>query len=269
MTIKEFSRLCGCHPQTLRYYDRIQLLKPVRTDPWSGYRFYEKEQALLFVKIKNLQKAGFTIEEIRELLKLDDPAICLAFDAKIREAENQLQQMRAIRRSYQTEMEQVQDKLRALQEEILQDMQLYDPAEEFGLDARQYAAITNGVNDFFADILTNGKPEAIAFEDAAQAGPEEAPQVDPLHDPAYTVFYEAHGWKHAREFWSSWPTLAGGTEYLLYFQVTDAKGANHTAFANTVLGLLLASDPQKKWNLSCRIVPSTDGQNHIWIMQRR
>ena len=61
MTIKEFARLCGCNPQTLRYYDHVNLLKPVKVDQWSGYRFYEEEQALAFVKIKNLQKAGFTI----------------------------------------------------------------------------------------------------------------------------------------------------------------------------------------------------------------
>lgn len=65
MTIKEFSKLCGCNPQTLRYYDRENLLKPVKVDEWSGYRFYEEEQAITFVKIKNLQKARFSIEEIR------------------------------------------------------------------------------------------------------------------------------------------------------------------------------------------------------------
>ena len=30
MTIKEFSRLCGCNPQTLRYYDHVDLLKRLR-----------------------------------------------------------------------------------------------------------------------------------------------------------------------------------------------------------------------------------------------
>ena len=58
MTIKEFARLCGCNPQTLRYYDHVELLKPVQVDPWSGYRYYEEEQALTFVKIRNLQKGG-------------------------------------------------------------------------------------------------------------------------------------------------------------------------------------------------------------------
>ena len=39
MTIKEFSRLCGCNPQTLRYYDHVDLLKPVKVDSWTGYRY--------------------------------------------------------------------------------------------------------------------------------------------------------------------------------------------------------------------------------------
>ena len=30
MTIKEFAGLCGCNPQTLRYYDSVGLLKPAR-----------------------------------------------------------------------------------------------------------------------------------------------------------------------------------------------------------------------------------------------
>lgn len=53
MTIKDFANLVECNPQTLRYYDREDLLKPVRVDQWSGYRYYEEEQALAFVKIKN------------------------------------------------------------------------------------------------------------------------------------------------------------------------------------------------------------------------
>ena len=54
ITIKEFASLCGCSAQTLRYYDRIDLLKPVKVDPWSAYRYYNKSQAVDFIKIKNL-----------------------------------------------------------------------------------------------------------------------------------------------------------------------------------------------------------------------
>ena len=58
MTIKIFAELCDCNPQTLRYYDSVGLLKPAEVDSWTGYRYYNEEQAVTFVKIRNLQKAG-------------------------------------------------------------------------------------------------------------------------------------------------------------------------------------------------------------------
>ena len=82
MTIKEFAKLCGCNPQTLRYYDRVGLLKPVRVDRYSGYRFYDEEQAVTFVKIKNLQSALFTIDEIKPLLDADSATVYKSFDEK-------------------------------------------------------------------------------------------------------------------------------------------------------------------------------------------
>ena len=70
ITIQGFARLCGCNTQTLRYYDRIGLLTPAKVDQWTGYRYYEEEQAMMFVKIKNLQQADFSIEEIKGLSAL-------------------------------------------------------------------------------------------------------------------------------------------------------------------------------------------------------
>ena len=85
ITIQGFARLCGCNAQTLRYYDRIGLLTPAKVDEWTGYRYYEEEQALLFVKIKNLQQADFSIEEIRMLLPGNDDLLAAAFERKIEE----------------------------------------------------------------------------------------------------------------------------------------------------------------------------------------
>ena len=82
MTIKEFAKLCGCNSQTLRYYDRIDLLKPVEVDQWSGYRFYDETQAIEFVKIKNLQAAGCTIEEIKKLMGKNDAEIYKALEER-------------------------------------------------------------------------------------------------------------------------------------------------------------------------------------------
>ena len=78
ITIQGFAKLCGCTTQTLRYYDRTGILKPARVDEWTGYRYYEEEQALQFVKIKNLQQADFSIEEVRGLLPGDDDLLAAA-----------------------------------------------------------------------------------------------------------------------------------------------------------------------------------------------
>ena len=130
MTIKEFSNLCGCNPQTLRYYDRENLLKPVKVDEWSGYRFYEEEQAIAFVKIKNLQKAVFSIEEIRGLLNKDDAEIYYAFEVKIAEEEQRLQEMKNIQKTYQAEITSMKNKLEEMHKSIRESMTAYNPAEE-------------------------------------------------------------------------------------------------------------------------------------------
>ena len=93
MTIKQFASLCGCNTQTLRYYDKINLLKPIHVDPWSGYRYYAKSQAIDFVKIKNLQAADFTILEIKELIKKTDTQVYEAFDRKIAEQTQRLERI--------------------------------------------------------------------------------------------------------------------------------------------------------------------------------
>ena len=129
MTIKEFSKLCGCNPQTLRYYDRENLLKPIKVDEWSGYRFYEEEQAIAFVKIKNMQKAGFSIEEIRELLNKDDTEIYYAFEKKIAEEEKRLQEIKNIQKTYQTEITNMKNKLEEMHKSIRESMVAYNPAE--------------------------------------------------------------------------------------------------------------------------------------------
>ena len=103
MTIKEFAQLCTCNTQTLRYYDKIGLLKPAAVDPWSGYRHYESTQAIDFVKIKNLQAADFSIEEIKNLLTLSDQQVYDAFEEKIARQAQKLERIREIQQSYLAE----------------------------------------------------------------------------------------------------------------------------------------------------------------------
>ena len=88
ITIQGFAKLCGCNAQTLRYYDRIGLLRPAKVDGWTGYRYYEEEQALTFIRIRSLKQADFSIEEIKTLLNEDEDHLMAAFDRKIREQQH-------------------------------------------------------------------------------------------------------------------------------------------------------------------------------------
>ena len=68
MKIGEFAKMCGTKISVLRHYDREKLLEPQYTDKFSGYRYYASEQILTFYRINALKKAGFSLQEIREII---------------------------------------------------------------------------------------------------------------------------------------------------------------------------------------------------------
>ncbi len=68
MKIGEFAKMCGTKISVLRHYDREKLLEPQYTDKFSGYRYYSSEQILTFYKINALKKAGFSLQEIKEII---------------------------------------------------------------------------------------------------------------------------------------------------------------------------------------------------------
>ena len=68
MKIGEFAKMCGTKISVLRHYDKEKLLEPQHTDVFSGYRYYSSEQILVFYRINALKKAGFSLQEIREII---------------------------------------------------------------------------------------------------------------------------------------------------------------------------------------------------------
>ena len=264
MTIRQFAGLCGCNPQTLRYYDHVQLLKPNKVDEWTGYRYYEEEQAMDFVKIKNLQKAGFSIGEIKALLGQDNPAIFAAFEEKIREAEGRLREIREIQRSYRNEMDQMKDRIDEIKAELMAAMAKYDVSEEFDIPAEKYQDIVRRIEGWLVSDESSLSPE-----EADMPKPEKAQQPDPLKDPEYAPVYEKHGWTHVKEFLDEFSELEDGSEYCLVFQRTELEPGRISPFANVLLNLLLERNPGKKRTLSCDVKPSPDGENHFWMLKKR
>lgn len=69
-TIQQLAKLSGVTTRTLRYYDEIDLLKPLRQTN-SGYRMYEEREVQLLQQILFYRELGLKLEEIK--LILDDP----------------------------------------------------------------------------------------------------------------------------------------------------------------------------------------------------
>ncbi len=67
--IGEFSYLCETTIKTLRHYHDIGLLEPAKIDQFTGYRYYNDSQVQKFRLIKQLQEAGLTLDEIKEIIQ--------------------------------------------------------------------------------------------------------------------------------------------------------------------------------------------------------
>ncbi|MFC6322404.1 MerR family transcriptional regulator [Companilactobacillus baiquanensis] len=69
-SIGEMARICNVSIQTLRYYDKIDLINPAERNPENNYRYYLIQQVFQINIIKYLQYAGLSIEEIRRTINL-------------------------------------------------------------------------------------------------------------------------------------------------------------------------------------------------------
>ena len=66
ITITELAKLRNISTETLRHYDRIDLLKPVHVDPDTGYRYYSITQYEKIGTIRELKNLGMSLREIKE-----------------------------------------------------------------------------------------------------------------------------------------------------------------------------------------------------------
>lgn len=81
LAIGELSRLTGVNVETIRYYERIKMLpKPPRTA--SGRRAYGATDLRILAFIRRSRELGFSLEEIRALLRLGAPGMASCSEVK-------------------------------------------------------------------------------------------------------------------------------------------------------------------------------------------
>jgi MerR family mercuric resistance operon transcriptional regulator len=69
--IGALSKRTGCNVETIRYYERIGLMPPPGRSE-GGHRLYAEAQARRLGFIRRTRQLGFTLDEVRTLLKLVD-----------------------------------------------------------------------------------------------------------------------------------------------------------------------------------------------------
>ena len=295
ITIQGFSRLCGCNTQTLRYYDRIGLLAPAKVDEWTGYRYYEEEQAMLFVKIKNLQQADFTIEEIKSLLPGDDDLLMAAFERKIREQKQKLATIQKIQRSYLKEAMDMRNMVNEYLNFVEGRMAKSELWEELGLAGEQETETRANVNAMFADWISqcrseseeiakqmNGKDLAVmknVMEKLKDGNLENhsliMSVVGDTNNPAEQIpedaqnIFERSEWEHVSEWIKEIPeTLGNGKKNFFLFKVKEDSCVSDPGFPTLMLAVMASRYNAMNGGMFCNIGLSDDGKNHFTLLQK-
>lgn len=295
MTIKEFASLCGCSTQTLRYYDKIGLLKPVKVDPWSGYRYYSKQQSIAFVKIKNLQAADFTIEEIKELLTMSDRQVYEAFERKIEQQRRKLERMKEIQQSYLKEKNSMERLIQSASEFLLYAVQDYGVLREFGMSPEDGPAVIEKLKDYIERSLqealsAEGEVEMVlndrvirgtdniadtfetlkgkGYKDTVLIGDKDVGTEEELTPENSESIWSKHGWNFVYEFIREIPKLEDGFAYGLHFRLTEEKQTDGLEFPLFMIAAMLPKMDSPEILVGCSIEKSEDGLNHFTLLRR-
>ena len=89
LKIGMFAKLSRVSVKTLRYYDKIDLLKPTQIDPYTSYRYYSIDQYPRLNRILALKDLGLSLEQITQLLGESLPAAQLRGMLRLKQVEIQ------------------------------------------------------------------------------------------------------------------------------------------------------------------------------------
>lgn len=110
--IGDFSKLARVSVKALRHYDRLGLLHPTWTNRYSSYRYYTAAQLPRLNHILALKELGFSLDQIRQLMKDDLPASELRGVLRLKQSE-----LERLIETEQNRLERVEERLRQIERE--------------------------------------------------------------------------------------------------------------------------------------------------------
>ena len=99
LSIGEVSEICRISIKTLRYYDKIGLLKPVYIDSASRYRYYSKSQLALISLFKEMKLMGFSSDELRRCFEdkeVSSEKVTALLDKRMSQIAKQLEELQKV-----------------------------------------------------------------------------------------------------------------------------------------------------------------------------
>lgn len=108
LTIGEVAKLSNISVQTLRYYDQIDLFKPMEINPSNQYRYYQNTQLYYLDIIKSLKYLGLSLDEVKSVLTLKPEELVVYLENQEKRIEEQFQRLNKTKQVLQRKKEQIQ-----------------------------------------------------------------------------------------------------------------------------------------------------------------
>ncbi len=169
-SIGEAAKAAHTTSETLRHYDRIGLVKPSKTDEWTKYRYYTRQDILRLNTVRALQQMDLPLREIKQVLEYDDLGKIVDYlsqaaeraDEKIAALEYSKSRILLVKAEYEKKLQEKREPGEAwLQEFPARVILLSDTLEAPTLDN-----LWNYLSHFY-DKIDPALRDAFAFEDMA------------------------------------------------------------------------------------------------------
>lgn len=146
LSIGQMAKLNGISVQTLRYYEKLCLISPAKTDPETGYRYYDIEQIGTLDIIRYLKTVGLSLIEIGDFLHAEKVDTSDA----IRRLESRIEDIKAAMADL--------DFQKTAVERVIRCLESSDAMPETGTIVlencpKRYALIYKGNRDYYENTL--------------------------------------------------------------------------------------------------------------------
>ena len=138
-SIKELSELAGVSARTLRYYDEIGLLKPLRVNE-AGYRYYGEKEVAILQQILFFRERGFELKTVQKIIYDDNFDMLNAMEEHLQALEKQKADTEALILTVQKTIQSIKgecvmsdkEKFQALKEKTVRENE-----EMYGTEVRE------------------------------------------------------------------------------------------------------------------------------------